>query len=60
MELEDPSDPSSSDSDSDSDTNSIAGDKETKIGWLTGLAWVGEVQPRPIPMKPVPITPQCL
>jgi len=29
------------------------------LGWHMGLVWVGEVQPRPIPAKPVPVTPQC-
>jgi len=27
----------------------------TRVGWLTGLARVGEVQPGPVPAKPVPV-----
>ena len=25
------------------------------LGWLMGLAWVGEVQPGPVPTKPIPV-----
>ena len=28
---------------------------EWKVGWHTGMARVGEVQPGPVPAKPVPI-----
>src|SRR5882724_3337553 len=29
------------------------------VGWHTGLAWVGEVQPGPVPAKPIPVTLWC-
>ena len=30
-------------------------ERDMWIGWHTGLAWVGEVQPRPVPAKPIPV-----